>query len=163
VTKTLRTLFAAATVLALSVSAVRAADADVVETAKAAGKFKTLLTACEAAGLVEALKGKGPITVFAPTDDAFAAVPKEKLDALLKDKEALKKVLLYHVVSGNVMAADAMKLDGKAAPTLQGAEIKVKVDGKNVMINDAKVIMADVKASNGVIHVIDKVILPPTK
>jgi uncharacterized surface protein with fasciclin (FAS1) repeats len=162
--KNLRTVVAVLAVLALSLTTLRAADdKDIVDTAKGAGKFKTLLTAAEAAGLVDTLKGKGPFTVFAPTDEAFAAVPKEKLEALLKDKDALKKVLLYHVVSGNVMAADAMKLDGKGAPTVNGAEIKVKIDGKNVMINDAKVIMADIKCSNGVIHVIDKVILPPAK
>lgn len=136
-----------------------ASDKDIVETAVAAGNFKTLATALTEAGLIETLKGKGPFTVFAPTDEAFAKIPKADLDKLLKDKEALTKVLLYHVVSGKVMSADVVKL--KTATTVQGSDVKIAVDGKNVMINAAKVITVDVEASNGVIHVIDSVIMPP--
>lgn len=132
---------------------------DIVTTAVDAGSFKTLAQALTAAGLVETLKGKGPFTVFAPTDAAFAKVPKATLDALLKDKEALKKVLLYHVVPGHVMAKDVVKL--KQAKTVQGSNVKITVKGKAVMINQATVTSADIMASNGVIHVIDTVILPP--
>jgi uncharacterized surface protein with fasciclin (FAS1) repeats len=142
---------------------VRAAgvDKDIVETAKAAGSFNTLLTAATEAGIVDTLKGEGPFTVFAPTDEAFAKVPKEKLNALLRDKAKLKDVLLYHVVQGKVMAADAMKLD--SAKTVQGEPITIKAKGGKVMINDAQVTEADIKASNGVIHVINSVLLPPAK
>ncbi len=132
---------------------------DIVATAVDAGSFKVLAQALTAAGLVETLQGKGPFTVFAPTDAAFGKIPKATLDALLKDKEALKKVLLYHVVPGNVMAKDVVKL--KSAKTVQGSNVTISVKGKTVKINNATVIAADVKASNGVIHVIDTVILPP--
>jgi uncharacterized surface protein with fasciclin (FAS1) repeats len=135
------------------------AGKDIVETAVAAGSFKTLATALQAAGLVETLKGEGPFTVFAPTDEAFAKIPKEKLEALLKDKDALTKVLLYHVVPGKVTAADVVKLT--EAKTVQGSAIAISVKGKDVMVNKAKVITADVMATNGVIHVIDSVIMPP--
>jgi uncharacterized surface protein with fasciclin (FAS1) repeats len=110
------------------------------------------------AGLVETLKGEGPFTVFAPTDAAFAAVPKETLDALAADKEMLKKVLTYHVVAGKVLAADIKPGD---VPTVAGANVVLKVEGGKVMVNDATVTAADVLAKNGVIHVIDKVLLPP--
>lgn len=140
----------------------QAQDKDIVETAVAAGSFKTLATALTAAGLIETLKGPGPFTVFAPTDEAFAKVPKATLDALLADKEALKAVLLYHVVPGKVMAADAIKMDGKSAKMVSGADAKISVMGGTVMINQAHVVSADVAASNGVIHVIDAVILPPS-
>jgi uncharacterized surface protein with fasciclin (FAS1) repeats len=130
---------------------------DIVDTAVAAGSFKTLAAALQAAGLVETLKGKGPFTVFAPTDEAFAKIPKADLDALLADKAKLTRVLTYHVVAGRVMASDVVKL--KDAKTVEGQ--MVKIDASNgVMINDAKVVKADVEASNGVIHVIDTVILP---
>ena len=109
--------------------------------------------------LIETLKGKGPFTVFAPTDEAFAKIPKADLDKLLKDKEALKNVLLYHVVSGKVMSSDVVKL--QSAKTVQGSDVKIVVKGKEVMINAAKVTMVDIEASNGVIHVIDTVLLPP--
>ncbi len=139
----------------------KAVENDIVQTAISAGNFTTLATALTEAGLVDALKGKGPFTVFAPTDDAFKKLPKGALDNLLKDKEALKNVLLYHVVSGNVSSTDVVKLD--KATTLNGSDVKIKtVDGK-VMINDSQVTAADVKASNGIIHVIDTVLLPPTK
>jgi uncharacterized surface protein with fasciclin (FAS1) repeats len=127
------------------------------DTAVAAGSFKTLTAALQAAGLVDTLRGAGPFTVFAPTDEAFAKIPKADLDALLKDKVKLTQVLTYHVVSGRVMAADVVKL--KEAKTVQGQN--VSIDASNgVKVNGAKVVKADVLASNGVIHVIDAVILP---
>jgi uncharacterized surface protein with fasciclin (FAS1) repeats len=127
-----------------------------VDVAVKAGSFKTLVAAVQAAGLVDTLKGPGPFTVFAPTDEAFAKVPKATLDALLKDKAALTKVLTYHVVSGKVMAADVKA--GKVK-TVQGQELTVKTDG-GVMVDSAKVTATDIAASNGVIHVIDTVMLP---
>ncbi len=137
------------------------AKKDIVDTAVAAGSFKTLAAALTAADLIGALKGAGPFTVFAPTDEAFAKLPAGTLDSLLKpeNKEKLKGILLYHVVSGKIMAAD---IKGSASPaTLQGATIAVKAAGGGVTVNGAKVVSADVGASNGVIHVIDAVILPP--
>jgi uncharacterized surface protein with fasciclin (FAS1) repeats len=136
--------------------------ADIVDTAVAAGSFKTLVTAVKAAGLVDTLKGKGPFTVFAPTDDAFAKLPKGTVEGLLKDIPKLTAVLTYHVVSGKVMAADVVKL--KTAKTVQGQEVKIDASNwhlhKTVKINNANVVKADVAADNGVIHVIDKVLLP---
>jgi uncharacterized surface protein with fasciclin (FAS1) repeats len=133
---------------------------DIVETATEAGSFKTLLAAVKAAGLVETLQGKGPFTVFAPTDTAFAALPAGTLDGLLKDPAALKKVLLYHVVSGSVTADKVVGLT--SATSVEGSPIAISVKDGTVYLNDsAKVVTADVMASNGVIHVIDKVILPP--
>lgn len=134
---------------------------DIVDTAVAAGKFKTLVTAVKAAELVETLKGKGPFTVFAPTDEAFAKVPKETLEALLKDKKALAGVLTYHVVSGKVLAADVVKLE--SAKTVQGQEVKIVTKDGKVTINGANVIKTDIICENGVIHIIDAVILPPSK
>lgn len=131
---------------------------DIVDTAVGAGSFNTLVTAVKAAGLVETLKGAGPFTVFAPTDEAFAKVPKATLAALLADKEALKKVLLYHVVAGNVTAKDVVGL--KEAKTVQGSSAKVTVMGGKVMIDNANVVKTDILCTNGVIHVIDSVILP---
>jgi uncharacterized surface protein with fasciclin (FAS1) repeats len=132
-------------------------EKDIVDTAVAAGSFKTLATALEAAGLVETLKGEGPFTVFAPTDEAFAKIPEADLKALLADKEKLTKVLTYHVVSGKVMAADVVKL--KEAKTVEGGSVTIDTsDG--VKVDNAKVIKTDVKATNGVIHVIDTVIMP---
>lgn len=139
----------------------RAEQKDIVDTAMAAGQFKTLVKLVQGADLVDALRGKGPFTVFAPTDEAFAKLPKAQVDALLKDKEALRRVLLYHVVSGKVMSKDVVKL--RSAKTLQGQTITIRVQGKTVRINDAKVVKADIECSNGVIHVIDKVILPPNR
>lgn len=138
-----------------------AAPKDIVDTAVAAGSFKTLAAALQAAGLIDALKGKGPFTVFAPTDAAFAKLPAGTLDSLLKpeNKEKLKSILLYHVVSGKIMAAD---IKGEAKPkTLEGATLDVKASAAGVTVNGAKVTGADVIASNGVIHVIDAVVLPP--
>ena len=130
---------------------------DIVDTAVSAGQFNTLAKALTEAGLVDTLKGKGPFTVFAPTDEAFAKLPAGTLEALLKDKSKLTAVLTYHVVAGKVMAADVVKLS--EAKTVQGQDIKITTMG-GVMVNDAHVVTADVMASNGVIHVIDKVILP---
>ena len=132
--------------------------ADIVDTAVAAGNFTTLLAAVEAAGLVETLKGEGPFTVFAPTDDAFAALPEGTVEGLLADPEALAAILTYHVVPGKVMSTDLS--DGMMAPTVNGAEVTIGTDG-GVTVNGANVVTADVEASNGVIHVIDAVIMPP--
>jgi uncharacterized surface protein with fasciclin (FAS1) repeats len=138
---------------------------DIVDTAVGAGSFTVLVEAVKAAGLVEALKAPGPLTVFAPTDAAFTAALKDlgiTKEALLADKAKLTAILQYHVVSGKVMAADVLKLDGKTAKTLSGKEIKIAVSGSNVTLNGStKVTSTDVAASNGVIHVIDKVLLPP--
>jgi len=135
---------------------------DIVDTAVAAGSFKTLVAAVQAAGLVDTLKGKGPFTVFAPTDDAFAKLPKGTVEGLLKDAPKLTTVLTYHVVAGKFMAADVVKL--KTAKTVQGQEVKIDASKwhlhKTVKINDANVVKADIAADNGVIHVIDKVLLP---
>lgn len=143
-------------VLALTFAAWSAQAADIVETAVAAGQFKTLATALQAAGLVDTLKGAGPFTVFAPTDEAFAKVPKADLDALLADKAKLSAVLTYHVVSGKVMAADVKA--GKVR-TVQGSDLTVRTDG-GVTVDAAKVVKTDIVASNGVIHVIDSVVIP---
>ena len=144
-----------ASVLALGV-AFSAQAKDIVDTAVAAGSFKTLATALGAAGLVDTLKGKGPFTVFAPTDEAFAKIPKADLDALLKDKAKLTAVLTYHVVSGKVMAADVKA--GKVK-TVQGSEVTVTTMG-GVKVDKANVVKTDIVADNGVIHVIDTVIMP---
>ncbi len=134
-----------------------AASGDIVAVAMGAGSFDTLVTALEAAGLVETLQGKGPFTVFAPTDEAFAKIPKSDLDALLADKEKLTAVLTYHVVQGRVMAADVAGLD--SAMTVQGQSIDIQTAG-GVTVDGAKVVQTDIMATNGVIHVIDTVILP---
>ena len=144
-----------ASVLALGV-AFSAQAKDIVDTAVAAGSFKTLAAALGAAGLVDTLKGKGPFTVFAPTDEAFAKIPKADLDALLKDKAKLTAVLTYHVVAGKVMAADVKA--GKVK-TVQGSELTVTTAG-GVQVNGAKVLKTDIVADNGVIHVIDTVVIP---
>jgi uncharacterized surface protein with fasciclin (FAS1) repeats len=132
--------------------------ADIVDTAVAAGHFNTLAKALTEAGLIDTLKGKGPFTVFAPTDEAFAKLPKGTVEALLKDKKKLTAVLTYHVVAGKVMAADAAKLT--TAKTVNGASLKIAAKAGAVTIDGAKVIQADVEATNGVIHVIDTVLLP---
>lgn len=145
-----------------SAAPVLAAEKDIVDTAVAAN-FNTLVAAVKAADLVDTLKGSGPFTVFAPTDEAFAKLPKGTLEELLKpeNKEKLKAILTYHVVPGKVMAADALKLDGKEVTTVQGSPFAIKVTGGAVMIGNAKVQKADIETSNGVIHVIDTVLLPP--
>ena len=139
------------------------ADKDIVDTAVAAGSFKTLAKALQAADLVETLKGAGPFTVFAPTDEAFAKLPAETLNDLLKpeNKAKLQRILSYHVVSGRVAAADVVKMT--TAKAVSGDTIDIKASGGNVMVDNARVVKTDVQASNGIIHVIDAVILPDTK
>ena len=138
-----------------------AKPANIVETAVAAGQFKTLAAALKAAGLIDALTGEGPFTVFAPTDEAFAKLPAGTVESLLKpeNKEKLKSILLYHVVPGNVTAKQVMKLNGRTVKTLEGGSIKVStMDG--VTVDNARVMKTDIHASNGVIHVIDTVLMP---
>lgn len=137
------------------------AMADIVDTAVAAGNFETLVAAVTAAGLVDTLKGEGPFTVFAPSDSAFAALPEGTVEGLLADPEgALTDVLLYHVVAGKVMAADVVGLDGEMVETVGGGMLEVTVDGDSVMINGIHVVATDIETSNGVIHVIDGVLIP---
>src|SRR3954462_3987600 len=145
--------------LALSVPS-RAADKDIVDTAVAAGSFKTLAAALKAAGLVDTLKGEGPFTVFAPTDEAFAKLPAGTVENLLKpeNKDKLVSILTYHVVPGDVTSKQVVKLT--EAKTVNGQDVKINATGGSVMIDNAKVIKPDVKASNGVIHVIDTVLIP---
>ncbi len=142
-----------------------AADKDIVDTAVAAGSFKTLVAAVKAADLVETLKGDGPFTVLAPTDEAFDKLPAGTVETLLKpeNKAKLVALLTYHVIPAKAMAADVVKLDGKTVKTVEGSPIMVEVDGKTVMVNNAKVVKTDIACSNGVIHVIDTVIMPPKK
>lgn len=150
------------TVLAFAVLFVTAAPAaDIVDTAVSAGNFKTLVKAVQAAGLVDTLKGSGPFTVFAPTDEAFAKLPAGTLESLLANPEQLKKVLLYHVVPGKVMAADVVQL--KEAKTAEGSSVKIKASAGQVSVDNAKVVRTDITCDNGVIHVIDTVILPKQK
>jgi uncharacterized surface protein with fasciclin (FAS1) repeats len=130
----------------------------IVETAIGAGQFQTLVAAVKAAGLVETLSGNGPFTVFAPTDDAFAKLPAGTVDALLKDKQKLTKILTYHVVSGKVTAADVVKLT--SAKTVNGQSLSIAANGKGVLVDNAKVLAADVMCTNGVIHAIDEVLMP---
>lgn len=135
-----------------------AADKNIVQIASEADNFKTLVAAVQAAGLAETLSGEGPYTVFAPTDEAFAKLPAGTVEALLQDKEQLAKILTYHVVPGKVMASDVVGLT--SAKTVEGSDLAVMVDGDVVKINDATVVTADIVASNGVIHVIDTVLMP---
>ena len=137
------------------------ASGDLVATATAAGKFTTLTMLLKRAGLVSALKQPGPYTVFAPTDAAFKKVPKKTLKALLANKAKLKAVLLYHVVSGKVTAADVVKLH--SAKTLNGKKVRIHVANSTVFVNNAKVVKADVMATNGIIHVVNRVLIPPAK
>jgi len=155
-------LFSALAFLALATPAF-AADKDIVDTAVSAGDFKTLVAAVKAAGLVDTLKGEGPFTVLAPTDEAFAKLPEGTVESLLKpeNKAKLVAILTYHVIPSKAMAADVVKLDGKTVKSVQGGVIKVSVDGETVKVNNAKVIKTDILCSNGVIHVIDTVIMPP--
>jgi len=148
----------AATVLALGTAVTATAEqSSIVQTAVKAGTFKTLVAAVEAAGLVEALEGKGPFTVFAPSDEAFAKLPEGTVDALLKNKDKLSSILLYHVVPGKVMAKDAMKVT--SAKTLFGQDLPIEA-GEGVTVGGAKVVKTDIECSNGVIHVIDTVMMP---
>lgn len=151
--------FLLAGALALTMASQNASAADIVDTA-VAGKFNTLVAAVKAAGLVETLKGSGPFTVFAPTDEAFAKLPAGTVESLLKpeNKAKLQSILTYHVVAGKVMAADVVKLN--SAKTVQGQDITIKTMGGGVMVNNAHVVKTDIETSNGVIHVIDTVILP---
>lgn len=154
---------AVAAALALGIAAAHAGKApkkDIVDTAVAAGSFNTLATALQAAGLVDTLKGKGPFTVFAPTDEAFAKLPAGTVESLLKpeNKEKLVSILTYHVVPGSVGSDQVVKMS--SAKTVQGQSARISATGGNVMIDGAKVVKTDILASNGVIHVIDSVILP---
>lgn len=154
-------------ILALTVALMISAPAfsgsykkDIVDTAVGAGSFNTLVAAVTAADLVDTLKSEGPFTVFAPTDEAFGKLPEGTVESLLKpeNKEKLQAILLYHVVPGNVMAADVVKLS--SAKTANDMQLAIMVDGKTVKVNDAQVIQTDIKTSNGVIHVIDTVLIP---
>lgn len=160
--KTARLMFVGLLAAGLTVTPAGAADhhekKDIVETAVSAGSFKTLAAALEAAGLIETLKGQGPFTVFAPTDEAFAKLPPGTVESLLRDKEKLTSILLYHVVAGKVMAKDVVRL--RAAKTVQGSSIRISVVDGKVKVDSANVVRTDIAASNGVIHVIDSVILP---
>ena len=163
VVKRLVSLVTVALLLTLSSAAYanpQPASQDIVDTAVSAGSFKTLVAALQAAGLVDTLKGKGPFTVFAPTDDAFAKLPAGTVDELLKpeNKQKLIAILTYHVVAGKVTAAQAMKLN--SAKTVNGQSLAISTDGGTVKINDATVTKADIMCSNGVIHVIDTVLVP---
>jgi uncharacterized surface protein with fasciclin (FAS1) repeats len=153
-------ILAATIALATTISAL-ASDKDIVDTAVEAGQFKTLAAALEAAGLVSTLKGAGPFTVFAPTDEAFAKLPAGTVENLLKpeNKQQLTEILTYHVVAGKVMAADVVGID--EAKSVNGKMIDVQVNGSAIKVNDASVTAVDIAASNGVIHVIDTVIMPP--
>jgi uncharacterized surface protein with fasciclin (FAS1) repeats len=150
----MKKLFVAA---ALAAASTLAGAADIVDTAVSAGQFNTLVQAVKAAGLVDTLKGEGPFTVFAPTDEAFAKLPPGTVEALLQDKDKLTQVLTYHVVPGKVTAAEVKP---GAVPTVQGQSLSVRSEGGAVMVDNARVIQPDVMASNGVIHVIDTVVLP---
>src|SRR4051794_18268755 len=157
--------FLSLAIVAAFVSPAFAAEKDIVDTAVGAGKFKTLVAAVKAAGLVDTLKGEGPFTVLAPTDEAFAKLPEGTVESLLKpeNKDKLVAILTYHVIPSKALAADVVKLDGQSVKSVQGGKILVTVDGSTVKVNDAKVIKADIVCSNGVIHVIATVILPPAK
>ena len=158
------TLLAAATAGALlapaDAEAQYKASKDIVTVAVEAGSFETLVAAVKAAGLVETLQGPGPFTVFAPTDEAFAKLPEGTVEALLKDPAALRAVLTYHVVPGRVMAADVVRSNGGTPATVQGQSLTIRVVDGKVMVDGATVVTADIAASNGVIHVIDTVVLP---
>ena len=138
--------------------AAEAASSDIVAVASSAGSFNTLLAAAKAAGLVDTLQSDGPFTVFAPNDDAFAKLPEGTVDNLLADPDKLRQILLYHVVPGKVTAADVVKLS--KATSAQGSDIEIAVNGSSVMVDNAHVLKTDVMASNGVIHIIDSVIIP---
>ena len=160
-----RSIIAAATLAFLasgiSANAYESKSADIVDTAVSAGQFKTLTAALEAAGLVEVLKGDGPFTVFAPTDEAFSKLPEGTVESLLKPEniDQLKAILTYHVVSGEVTSKEVVNLD--SAKTVNGEMLEINASAEGMSVNQAKVIKADIMTSNGVIHVIDKVVLPP--
>ena len=144
----------------LAAGSVGASAADIVDTAVSAGNFTTLVAAVKAAGLVDTLKSAGPFTVFAPTDEAFAKLPAGTVDGLLKDPAKLKEILLYHVVSGKVMADSVVKM--KSAKTVEGGMVRIHAMGGKVMVDNADVVKTDILCDNGVIHVIDTVLMPPT-
>jgi len=148
--------------LALAVSSASASEKNIVDTAVSAGSFNTLVKAVQAAGLTSTLEGPGPFTVFAPTDQAFAKLPAATLESLLKpeNKDKLRAILTYHVVAGNVDAAEVVKLT--SVKTVEGADLKIAAVNGTVMVDNAKVVKTDIHASNGIIHVIDAVMLPPT-
>jgi uncharacterized surface protein with fasciclin (FAS1) repeats len=150
--------------VALVIPALADDKKDIVDTAAGAENFKTLVAAVKAAGLVDTLKGEGPFTVLAPTDEAFAKLPEGTLESLLKpeNKDKLIAILKYHVIAGKSLAADVLKLDGKEVKTVEGHSAKIEVKDGAVTINGAKVVKTDIECSNGVIHVIDTVILPPS-
>ena len=150
-------MFAMSAVAGSGYNKQKSAKKDIVDTAVAAGSFNTLATALTEAGLIDTLKGSGPFTVFAPTDEAFAKIPEDQLKAILADKELLTSILTYHVVAGKVMAKDVVKLD--SAESLQGNKLVVSTD-QGVKVNNASVIKTDIVTSNGVIHVIDTVLVP---
>ena len=158
-----RFTFAMLAVAGLSTNPVSAQDADIVDVAIGAGSFNTLVAALQAADLVDVLRGDGPFTVFAPTDDAFAALPEGTLETLLDpaNKDLLISILTYHVVSGNVAAADVVNLT--SATSVEGSDITVSVTDAGVMVDGANVVQVDIAATNGIIHVIDAVILPPAR
>lgn len=160
-----RAAIAAAVILAPAAASAQGAakpmkTGDIVAVAAGAGQFNTLIAAVKAAGLVETLQGKGPFTVFAPTDAAFAKLPKGTVEALLADKKKLTAILTYHVVPGKVMAGDIVKMGGAKPATVNGKPVNVTIKGGKVYVDAARVTTADVQASNGVIHIIDTVILP---
>ncbi len=159
----IKNLILATTVVAtMALTAIaKAPKGDIVDTAVAAGSFKTLVKLVQAADLVDTLKSKGPFTVLAPTDAAFGKVPKALMTKLGADQDALRGVLTYHVISGNFMAADVVKLNGKSVKTVNGAEVKITVKKGKVYVNNVEVIKTDIKTSNGVIHVLKGVLLPP--
>jgi uncharacterized surface protein with fasciclin (FAS1) repeats len=154
-------LVGAATARTAAPAAKAGTEGNIVQTAVAAGQFKTLVKLVKRAGLASTLQQPGAFTVFAPTDAAFKKVPKKTLNALLRNKAKLKAVLLYHVVSGKVTAADVVKL--RSAKTLNGKNVRIRVSGSNVFVNKAKVTKPDVMASNGVIHVVNRVLIPPAR
>lgn len=158
--KRMLAVIAAISVLAVPATASAAPSKNIVETAAAAPQFSTLVSLVERAGLVKALSGKRQLTVFAPTDAAFDKVPKKTLNALLADKGLLRKVLLYHVVAGKLAAKQVVKRDG--AKMLNGARVSFDVKGKRVFVNDARVITPDIRASNGIIHAVNRVLIPPS-
>lgn len=150
---------------ALAFPAYAGDEKDIVDTAVGAGKFKTLVAAVKAADLVDTLKGDGPFTVFAPTDEAFEKLPAGTVESLLKpeNKEKLIAILKYHVVAGKVMASQVVKLDGKEVATVGKKDVKISVSGGKVKVNKANVVKTDIVCSNGVVHVIDAVLLPPAE
>lgn len=155
-------LLASSAAIAMALpAAAHAQDKDLAETAIAAGTYKSFVRALTEAGLTETLKGPGPFTVLIPSDDAFAKLPAGKLDALMKDKSALKDVLLYHLIAGRLTAADFAKMSGRSKKTVEGSDAKVTAAGDQITIGTAHIITADVSAKNGIIHIIDAVLIPP--